>query len=210
MRRIFGERDRRRGARRGVIDVRQVDGKGLVVGQPAPIRHPHRHAMARGRFVVQQRPVGHRDDPGRPVDRKPPARAIEERVALAVPGIHVGPGDRPHHRPVRRILCYRIRRQAQVCRGLIYIAYRHRDGLCVDTPVAVRHLHRDVVDIVRSAVGRRFIVRRGHEPQRARTVVDRKLGCVRTAADGIGEGLPAVAVGCRHGGDDGGVFIDSD
>ncbi len=125
MGRIFGDRHRGIGARRRLIDIGQGNRKRLVVGQPARIGHPHRHGMARRRFIIEQTAVGHGDCAGAAVDRKPAARRIGEAVGLGVTRIGIGPADRPHHRPVRRVLGHRIRRKHQIRWGIVDRADRH-------------------------------------------------------------------------------------
>ena len=119
MGRIFINRDRGIGPRRGFIDVGHIDCEGFVIREPAAVGHPNRHAMARGGFIVQQAAVRHRDLSGRTVDRKSPTRIIREAVGLGIPRIRIRPRRRPYHRPVRRVLRHGIRRQTQTRRHIV-------------------------------------------------------------------------------------------
>ena len=115
MRRIFIDGHRRVGPGRRFIDVGHINGKRLVIGQPAAVRHPHRHAVTRRCLIVQQAAVRHRDHTGIRINSEPPTGTIRETVGLAITTLGVRPAHRPHHRPIRRILHHRIRRQTQVC-----------------------------------------------------------------------------------------------
>ena len=75
---------------------------------------------------------------------------------------------------------------------------------------AVRHLHRDVVDVVPTTVSWRFEIRRIDKSQVARAGIDGKQRCIGTARDGVGEVAAVLAGGCFYGGDGIGVFIDND
>ena len=90
IRRILRHGVRREGQIRwSLIDVHQVDREGLVVGEPAAVRHAHGHAVARRRFIVQEAPIRHRDLTRRAVDRKPASRRIDHAVGERLAGIRI-------------------------------------------------------------------------------------------------------------------------
>ena len=86
--------------------------------------------MARRRLIVQQAAVGDRDHPRAAVDRKPPTRTVGEAVGLRIPTVRIRPAHCPHSCPVRRILCYRIRRQTQIRRGIVGCCNCDRSSFC--------------------------------------------------------------------------------
>ena len=104
--------------------------------------------------------------------------AATDRVASGLTGIRIGRRNRGHRGGV---LGNRDRRRGPTLVGgdhrrLVLIANRHRDRLGVNSAVAIRDLHRDVVDVVRAFVGGRFEVGGRDKSQRTRRGIDGELG----------------------------------
>ena len=179
---------------RGLIDVRQIDREGLIVGQPVRIRGPHRDRMTRRTLVVQQRPIAHGDFTGIRIDNKSAARGIKERIRVRVTRIGISGTGRPHHRPIRRVLCHRIAAQADTGWRLIDIGQVDCEGLVVGKPARVRHAHRDAV------ARRRLIVQEAPIRHRDLTgaAIDRKPP-PRTIREAIRLGIAAVWIRTSHG-----------
>ena len=75
---------------------------------------------------------------------------------------------------------------------------------------AVGNLHRDVVDIVRADIAWRLEIGSIDEAQCSGGRIDRELGRISTARDGVGQRCPGVRVVCRHRRHRCGVFCDQD
>ena len=95
-------------------------------------------------------------------------------------------------------------------RRLVLIANRHRDRLGVNSAVAIRDLHRDVVDVVRAIVGGRFEVGGRDKSQRTRRGIDGELGRISAATDRVASGLTGIRIGRRNRGYRGGVLDNRD
>ena len=92
----------------------------------------------------------------------------------------------------------------------ILIRYSDRDRLGVNSTVAIRDLHRDVVDVVRAFVGGRFEVGGRGKSQRTRRGIDGELGRIIAATDRVASGLTGIRIGRRNRGHRGRVLDNRD
>ena len=137
MRRVFVDRDRRISSGGSFVDVGQINREGLVIGQPAAVRHPHRHAVAGGRFVVQQAPIGHCNHARAAVNRKPPTRIISKAIGLGVATIGIHPVHRADRCPVHGIFGHDVTGQSQIRRCVIDCGHRNREGVRIGCPCTI-------------------------------------------------------------------------
>ncbi len=121
--------------------------------------------MAGRRFIVEQRPVGHRQLPRRRIDRKPSPRRIRQAVRPRVSGVGIDRRDFAHDGPGPGILPHRVDRQRQVRRRFIHVRHLCADRLSIDSSGAIRHFDSHVINVIAAAVCRSFKVRRRDETE---------------------------------------------
>ena len=211
---IFGRRrDRCAVDARHFILITDADNEGLVAGQAAGVGGAHDDFVGRLRLEVEH-PVGEDQLIGTcPTDTEHRRiGAADNAVGGAVASVLIGGSETAHRVAATgiRVLGHRAVTQGNSARRLVDIGHGHRDGLGIQSAVAVVHLDSDFIDVVSVEVGRILVIWRVDKRQYAAGAVDGefiRIGAGRV--DAAGEGIQFNISG-GDGGDGGGVFVHID
>ena len=155
---------------RSLIHITHANAERFIKCEAPGIRHPHRHAMPRVRFIIQETAVGHRELPRARIDGKAATGRIGQTIRLGIACIRIAPRRRPYHRPRRCVLRYTVARQRDIRRRFVHIADPDTKGLVIDQPTTVRYPDRDAVARARFIVQEAPVRHRDHPG----TGIDRK------------------------------------